>query len=49
VSKIQLVDDEPDQRLLLQRILQRAGHEVSEANDGAAALHALLTEGRGQS
>jgi len=41
VSKILLVDDEPDQRFLLRRILQRAGHEVSEANDGAAALHAV--------
>ena len=41
MSKILLVDDEPDQRFLLRRILQRAGHEVSEANDGAAALHAV--------
>ena len=36
-----MVDDEPDQRFLLRRILERAGHEVSEANDGAAALRAV--------
>jgi CheY-like chemotaxis protein len=36
-----VVDDEPDQRFLLRRILQRAGHEVSEANHGAAALRAV--------
>ena len=36
-----MVDDEPDQRFLLRRIIQRAGHEVGEANDGAAALQAV--------
>jgi CheY-like chemotaxis protein len=41
VSRILVVDDEPDQRFLLRMILQRAGHEVSEANDGAAALRAV--------
>jgi len=41
VSRILVVDDEPDQRFLLRRILQRAGHEVREANDGAAALRAV--------
>jgi CheY-like chemotaxis protein len=41
VSRILVVDDEPDQRFLLRRILQRAGHEVGEANDGAAALRAV--------
>lgn len=41
MSRILVVDDEPDQRFLLRRILQRAGHEVSEANDGAAALRAV--------
>jgi CheY-like chemotaxis protein len=41
VARILVVDDEPDQRFLLRRILQRARHEVSEANDGAAALQAV--------
>ena len=26
-----MVDDEPDERFLLRRIFQRAGHEVSDA------------------
>jgi CheY-like chemotaxis protein len=41
VSRILVVDDEPDQRFLLRRILERAGHEVSDAGDGAAALRAV--------
>ena len=41
MSRILVVDDEPDQRFLLRRILQRAGHEVSEANHGTAALRAV--------
>jgi CheY-like chemotaxis protein len=38
VSRILVVDDEPDQRFLLRRIFERAGHEVVDAPDGAAAL-----------
>ena len=38
MSRILAVDDEADQRDLLRRIFERAGNEVSEANDGAAAL-----------
>jgi CheY-like chemotaxis protein len=41
VSTILVVDDEPDQRFLLRRIFERAGHEVSDAGDGAAALRAV--------
>jgi CheY-like chemotaxis protein len=41
VSRILIVDDEPDERFLLRRVLQRAGHEVIEANDGAAAMRAV--------
>ena len=37
-----MVDDEPDQRFLLRRIFERAGHEVSDAGNGAAALQAVL-------
>jgi CheY-like chemotaxis protein len=38
VPRILVVDDEPDQRFLLRRIFERAGHEVTDAPDGAAAL-----------
>jgi CheY-like chemotaxis protein len=38
VSRVLVVDDEPDQRYLLRRIFERAGHDVVEAGDGAAAL-----------
>lgn len=41
MPKILVVDDEPDQRFLLRRIFERAGHEVTEACDGAAALRAV--------
>ncbi len=41
MSRILVVDDEPDQRFLLRRIFERAGHEVSHATDGAAALRAV--------
>ncbi|GAA3927185.1 response regulator [Actinoplanes auranticolor] len=39
--KILVVDDEPDLRYLLRRILSRAGHEVTDAGHGAAALQAV--------
>jgi len=38
VPRILVVDDEPDQRFLLRRVFERAGHQVVEAGDGAAAL-----------
>ncbi|MEV4282623.1 response regulator [Actinoplanes xinjiangensis] len=38
MGRILVVDDEPDLRFLLRRIFSRAGHEVGEAGDGAAAL-----------
>lgn len=41
MSKILVVDDEPAQRSMLRRILERAGHEVADAGDGAAALQAV--------
>jgi len=41
VPRILVVDDEPDQRFLLRRIFERAGHEVTDAGDGAAALRAV--------
>jgi CheY-like chemotaxis protein len=41
VARILVVDDESDQRFLLRTIFERAGHEVSDAGDGAAALRAV--------
>ncbi|WP_188120312.1 response regulator [Actinoplanes lobatus] len=38
MGRILVVDDEPDLRFILHRILARAGHEIAEAGDGAAAL-----------
>jgi CheY-like chemotaxis protein len=39
--KILVVDDEPDQRFLLGRALRRQGHDVTVAENGAAALKAV--------
>jgi CheY-like chemotaxis protein len=44
VSRILVVDDEPDQRFLLRRLFERAGHEVRDAADGAAALQAVRAQ-----
>jgi CheY-like chemotaxis protein len=41
VARILVVDDEPAQRFMLRRIFERAGHEVADAGDGAAALRAV--------
>jgi CheY-like chemotaxis protein len=41
VARILVVDDEPAQRFALRRIFERAGHEVTDAGDGAAALRAV--------
>ena len=38
MGRILVVDDEPDERFLLRRVFERAGHEVTDAPDGAAAL-----------
>lgn len=40
-SRILIVDDEPNVRLLFRTTLEAAGHDVSEAPDGESALHAL--------
>src|SRR5580658_3173820 len=41
VSRILVVDDEPDLRFLLRRIFEKAGHEVADAGHGAAALECV--------
>ena len=38
---ILVVDDEPDVRFILRRILEGAGHRVTEVQHGAAALEAV--------
>ena len=41
MSKILVVDDEPDLRFILRRIFEGAGHEVADAGHGAAALECV--------
>jgi CheY-like chemotaxis protein len=41
VFRILVVDDEPDLRYLLRRSFERAGHQVTDAGHGAAALEAI--------
>jgi circadian clock protein KaiC len=38
MARILVVDDEADERFLLRRAFERAGHEVGDADDGAVAL-----------
>jgi CheY-like chemotaxis protein len=41
LSRILIVDDEPDLRYILHRIFERAGHDVVEAGHGEAALDSV--------
>ena len=41
MAKILIVDDEPDVRYILRHIFEKAGHEITEAIHGAAALNEL--------
>ena len=43
-KKILLVDDEPKMRWVLRKILERAGHDTLEANNGAQALEIVRKE-----
>lgn len=44
LANILIVDDEPDLRFLYKLIFGDAGHEVTVASDGAAALERVNTE-----
>ena len=44
MSRILIVEDDPDVVALMRRWLERAGHYVEHAADGAAALQALKAE-----
>ncbi len=44
-GKILVVDDEPGERLLVRTILEQNGYEVTEAEDGEAALEAVRKRG----
>ena len=43
-ARILIVEDEPQLRGLLRLYLERAGHAVSDAGDGAAALAAFAAD-----
>jgi two-component system chemotaxis response regulator CheY len=40
MSRILIIDDEPSVRRALRRILEKFGHEITEAGDGAAGVAA---------
>ena len=41
MARILVVDDEPDERFLVGRILKKQGHDVTVAENGAAGLKAV--------
>lgn len=45
MSRILIVDDEPDMRLAVRNVLKLRGYEISEAGDGPSAL-AMVRESR---
>lgn len=45
MSRVLVAEDSASIRLLLRRRLERAGHEVFEARDGAEAVEAAVGEG----
>lgn len=42
MARVLVIDDEPDVVLVLRRLLERAGHEVDAAGDGASGLRAFF-------
>jgi len=45
MARILIVDDEPDVREVLARILKRAGHQVAVAHSGPAGMQAYRANG----
>lgn len=45
MPRVLVVDDEPDLRFVLRRLLESAGYEVDEAMDGMSALDRFREEG----
>ena len=43
MARILVVDDEPDLRFILRRTFERAGHQVVDVGNGAAAM-AIVSE-----
>jgi len=43
MSRILVVEDDANLRVVIRMVLERAGHEVAEARHGAAALEAIDT------
>lgn len=46
MATILVVDDDADIRKVLRRLLERAGHQVTEADSAKAAIAAVLGDGR---
>jgi twitching motility two-component system response regulator PilH len=44
VARILVIDDSPEFRKLLEKILQRAEHEAISAEDGDAGIHMAIVE-----
>ena len=44
MASILIVDDEPDVRFLIRLIFEQAGHQVTEAPNGAAALKHIVEQ-----
>lgn len=47
MAKIMIVDDEPDMRLVVRSVLEKAGHEIMEANGGEECLKKLSNNSEG--
>jgi CheY-like chemotaxis protein len=44
MSKILIIDDDPDVRQVMRRVLERRGHSVQEAEDGAIGIALVEAE-----